>query len=321
MNRLLLSTLVALSLAACFAGRSVTVQTESNNGGGGGNGGNGGGGGGSSSSSGGGGSGQPDVIFGPSGATTLLVDNEWADAPQTGTPSYTFFSTMLGNAGVAFDTFINPDSGPDGMPTAVQMNAYDTVIWFSGAAYGSATPSLSANQETQLTNWLDQGGKALLLYTVNLVYDRGVGTWSGPETDALLANYLGVVGDAADLTSDVNGGLDDSTYVVTGAPGQLFAADKWTVASDNPIDDYADGVNVSAGTDILATVQADPDGAGSDILNVPAVIGRKNVGAKGSSIVVYAGITAEDLEAGLIGVASPQTFVNGTLTYVGFVGL
>ena len=304
MKRLLLSMLVGAAFAGCAAKTQNINNTGGNTSGnnGGNNGGNGGGTG-------------TDVLLGSSTATTLLVDNEWASSagvPNTTTPSYELFTGLMNAANFNYDTIVDVT---DGNPTYADLQLFDSVIWFSAYTYnpsGGVDFSVSPEQLQILTTWLDLGGKTLILYTCNLIYDIGTKNWNGPETNTFLTNYLGVVGDAADMSSDVNGSLNHGSYTLTGAGP--FTGDTWSIAANTPISDTADGVNVSAGTDILATVQADPDSAGSDIANVPVVVGRKNVGAKGTSTVVFVGTTIEDITPL---VYTNADIFNGLLTYAG----
>jgi hypothetical protein len=314
MKRNLLSTLacsVLLAITAFAACGPKAVETGSNGASSGGSSSNSG----TSSSSSSGGNVSTDVLLGPVTATTLIVDNEWQSSvndPNTTTPSYELFTGLATAAGINYDTIVDVT---DGNPTYADLELFDTVIWFSAYTYGSGVgASVSAEQETILTNWLDLGGKTLFLYTSNLVYDHGGGdcNWSGPVTDVLLSQYVGATGGAADMKSDVNGDLNHSSYTLTGAAG--FSGDSWSIAGNTPISDTADGINPAASVDVLATVQADPNCNSSGDLAVPVITGNKGVGLKGTSTVIFIGTTLEDITP--LAYTNADIF-NGLLTYAG----
>ena len=171
-------------------------------------------------------------------------------------------------------------------------------------------------QEQALEGWLDQGGKTVLLYSENLVYDlTGINRWAGPEQDTLLSQYVGAAGDDYDVPSDANGGtLAHSSYVVTGASGGPLANLTFHVAKDSPISSTADVIKPKSGIDTLATVSADPDGTSDR--PVPIATGNKAAGAKASSTVVYVGLPVEDIVA-VAGGASGADFFAGVLAYAG----
>ncbi|MHB8420792.1 MAG: hypothetical protein ACYDCL_22180 [Myxococcales bacterium] len=255
------------------------------------------------------------VILGPANATTLLVDNEWSG--DFTSPSYQLFTGLLTGAGINFDTFV---TAADSTPTAVDLGAYDTLVWFSGASYGDAngTPTLSKAQEAIVETWLDHGGRTLLMFSENLVYDLSDGSgWAGPETDTFLANYLGLAGDAADFPCHACSAdtVLHQNYTVTGVAGTALAGQQYDVIGDTPIKSSADAVNpgAGAGVDVLATTPGDPDTQGSDF-NVPVIVGRKGVGAAGSSQIVYVGVCVEDFPQGM---GAETSLFNGVLNYAG----
>lgn len=306
MKRTLVVILAGLASGACVVKPVGTGATNGGNNGG--------------SSGGNGGSTPTDTVFGPTAnaPVTLLVDNEWASGggADTTTPSYALFNDLLTAAGINYDTIID---ATDGHPTFAELQGYDHVFWFSAYSYGQGVnSSVSAAQEAILTSWLDLGGKTLFLYTTNLVYDRaasgGTCNWVGPETDNLLANYVGALSDASDMGTAEGTSLNHASFTVTGQAG--FAGEQWSIAANTPIGDSADGINPAAGVTVLATAVADPtcsNGAVPDIA-VPVATGQKNVGAKGTSTVVFVGFTLEDVTDLAF---TRADFFNGALTYAG----
>ncbi|HUB07231.1 MAG TPA: hypothetical protein VMB50_09520 [Myxococcales bacterium] len=300
-------------LLACAPGTRNSNIDDTNGGttGGGNNGGNNGGNG-----------GVIGTIFGP-GATTLLVDNEWANASVAFTsPSYTTYTALLTGAGIAYDTFVTDPNGTDGAPSSSDIAPYDTIVWFTGGSYGGGVgeATMTAAQEAIVTNWLDQGGRTLLLFSENLVYDLSNPhcIWGGPETDVFLVDYIGAAGDECDFPCDVctGGKVDHESYAITPATGSPLGAEPYQVVADTPVESTADAINpgVGAGVDILATVPLDPDGNGD--LPGAVVTGRKGVGALGTSQVVYVGVPVEDFTT-LTGYGDATGFFNGVLNYAG----
>jgi hypothetical protein len=239
--------------------------------------------------------------------TTLLIDHDASDnnADPTDTTaaaslSDTTFATLLQANSIAFNTFIEP-SGSTG--TALSQNTvdhggpangpYTTIVYYTGGSYGSDL-TLSSSDELILESWLDEGGHTLLLFSENLVYDIGTGDWMTPETDqtsALLADYVGAAGDAAD------GELDHVNYTAIGVAGTPFANQSYKVAKDYMgLASTADVINPATGTDALVTAMETPSGA-SAALAAPVIVGRKNVGAKKTSQVIYVGMPIEDVVA------------------------
>ena len=125
-----------------------------------------------------------------------------------------------------------------------------------------------------------------------------------------MATYLGAAGDASD------GDLDHITYTATGATGTAFAGERFHVIDDSAIASTADVVNPASGTDALVMVTENPDQALTAATSVPAAVGRKRVGAAGTSTVVYVGIPLEDVLM-TTGNNSAADFFHATLVYAG----
>jgi hypothetical protein len=250
---------------------------------------------------------------------TLLVDNDGSsnnddptDPSDSQSTSDTLFATLLQGEGLGFNTFVTDesmagDSAAD--PSTSTIANYTTIVWYTGSLSG-AQQTMSPAQETILSSWLDAGGHTLLIFSEYLFYDNGVGDWVTPETDTFLATDVGAAGDAVD------GDLNDLNYTASGLTGTAFAGESFNVAKDYRIASTADVVNPAAGTDALVTVTENPDGALAAAQAVPAVVGRKHVGANGTSTVVYVGIPLEDVLM-TTGNSSAADFFHATLVYAG----
>lgn len=226
---------------------------------------------------------------------TLLVDddgssnNDGSDA--TLSVSDTLFRDLLTGAGVGYDVQVVPSDGNG--PTAVQLGTYQRVIWYTGNRYGGDTGTLSSTDQLSLEAFLDQGARTLQLYSTELPYDVGAG-WTDTHGNDFFANYLGAQGGVEDASDGQDGSLNHATFNVTGVVGTVTAGDSYKVQSDQPLQTYTSVIHPASGTDTLLTASADPDGSGT-ARAVACVTGKKNAGAKGSSKVVYVGITLENL--------------------------
>ncbi|HEY6477118.1 MAG TPA: hypothetical protein VI456_11095 [Polyangia bacterium] len=252
---------------------------------------------------------------------TLLVDNDGtsnnedpSDTTDSQSTSDTLFATLLQGEGLGFNTFVCDETvaGTGADPTAATIANYTTIVWYTGSLYG-AHQTMSPAQEAILSSWLDAGGHTLLIFSQDLMYDNGIGDWITPETDAtdaFLADYIGAAGDADDHD------LDEVSYTATGLATTAFAGESFHVVRDAAIATTADVVNPARGTDALVTVTENPDEALTAPTAVPAAVGRKHVGAKGTSTVVYVGIPLEDVLM-TTGNNSPADFFHATLVYAG----
>ncbi len=230
--------------------------------------------------------------------TTLLIDNDGsdnnADPTDTTLPasvSDTLFASLLKGEGIGYNTFVCDQSTAGAAaadPSLSTIMGYSTIIWYTGPSYGNNV-TMSASQEAILEGWLDAGNRTLLVFSENLIYDNGETHWNEGEPDEFLASYVGAAGDADD------GDLDHVTYTATGAAGTAFAGEAFHVIQDSPIASTADVINPATGTDTLVTVVENPASQLTAATVVPAVVGRKHVGAAGTSTVVYVGIPIEDV--------------------------
>ncbi len=219
-----------------------------------------------------------------------------------------------------FTLYSEPSSGSDiNDPTYTTLTPYDTVLWFTGAEYGSTDPTVSVAQATFLTEWLDTGNKTLIIFAESLVYDDSTGNgWAGPENFALLGKtYIGAKGDLDDPQDDVTSQdvNSDGTVVVTGQSGTAFATQTWTVVNNAVVDTDFSVINPATGVDTLATISADATSAGTNSA-LPVVVGHKTAGAAGTSTVVHVGFAVENILNGG-STASQAQFLAAVQSYVG----
>ena len=116
-----------------------------------------------------------------------------------------------------YDVATNGD-GPD---YSVLSN-YNVVIWFTGECWNSAYfATLTANDETNLAQYLDNGGK-LLLCSQDYFYDRypSAGSFSSGQFPY---DYLGVASVSQDAWAHFGGTLNGSDYPFTGLSGNVYA--------------------------------------------------------------------------------------------------
>ena len=194
---------------------------------------------------------------------------------------------------------------PGGIP-ANMLAGYTNVVWYAGAA----THAPSTNQQQALEQWLDTGGKRLVVFAENLGLNLCL--WTG-ITNPFFVTYVGAVGCASDVYSYVQEApLSVTSYVVTGIDGTPFGSFTYSVTQQTPIASTADVINPATGTSTLATVSVDPTFDGGDS-PTPVVVGH----TKGTSTIVYVGLPIEDIAASSIG--TRQMFFHATLVYLGIV--
>ncbi len=302
--------LAVLLGAGCGSSSGTKTGTGGATGGGGGNGGAGGNGAsaGSAAAMGGGGGGGGSATA----SKVLLVDFDDSDnnvdaTDTTASPSDSLFAGLLQGENLRYDTFVVPEGAMPSTPAAAALAGYGTLVWYTGEQSGR-NQTLSAAQEATVEAWLDQGQKTMLVFSQQLLQGVGRDDWTSPETNVFLSNYIGAAGDAVDDLADV-------TYEAKGASGTPFANQLFQVIADTPIGSTADEVNPKTGTDTLVTVSDDPDGSGTKH-DVAVVVGRKHVGAAGTSTVVYVGMPVENIQAAPNKATAAQ-FFHAALVYAG----
>jgi hypothetical protein len=117
-------------------------------------------------------------------ASILLVDDDDNDPDVRS--YYTAALDALGRSYVVWDT-----GNSDNEPGNVALQAYQTVIWFTGHEYGGfAGPGASG--EADLSSFLSGGnGRCMILSSQDYFYDR--------DTTSFMTNYLGLGSDAGDV--------------------------------------------------------------------------------------------------------------------------
>ena len=226
-------------------------------------------------------------------ATALLVDddrsdnNDGTDNPTTSS-SDALFPMELAAKGIIYNTFVVP-TDKDG-PVADTLKKYSTVVWYTGSEYGGASHvnTISVNDEIQLKAWLDMGGKTLIIFSDEYIYDLGV-TWDDVDTTHdLFDHYIGGVG-GEEATA-----LNSTATSVTGT-GPAASVGAFTVGQPpDGINTFWNIVKPATGTDTLFTVSFDPTSSGTPS-PTPVAVGRKNVGTAGTSKVVYVGFAVENI--------------------------
>ena len=115
-------------------------------------------------------------------ATTLLVDED-----GNGPDVQSYYSTALTSAGIEFNTW-DLERHPT-LPAAF-LNSYHNVVWFTGNAY----PGPILPYESELTSFLDGGGRLLMSGQDILDQDAG--------TTAFVHNYLHIDWDGSETQND-----------------------------------------------------------------------------------------------------------------------
>lgn len=117
------------------------------------------------------GPGMPHWIFSnsPMDLEDILVVDDDGGPNNGGTylDIQSYYTDALDAAGYTYDTFevdwTNPGSVIGDGPTLTQMLDYDCIIWFTGETWGFyGVDVLTANDETNLASFLDQGGTLFL---------------------------------------------------------------------------------------------------------------------------------------------------------------
>ncbi|MCL4264016.1 MAG: hypothetical protein KJ069_12405 [Anaerolineae bacterium] len=135
------------------------------------------------------------------------------------------YTSALNNLGVTYDIWDTNNS--DNEPTAAQLAAYHTVIWFTGAEFGfpqgTGTAGPGAAGESALESWLDTN-KCLFISSQDYHYDKGL--------TSFMSTYLGV----ASVTDD------SGNYTSVTGQGAVFGG-LGPYALTYPFSDFSDIVN------------------------------------------------------------------------------
>ncbi len=257
-------------------------------------------------------------------STTLLVDNDGNTGSGDTDISLPIYEGLLANApdgGIQYQLYQEPTGGTDKLdPTSTALAGINTIIWFTGDNYGGGWGTISTAQQATLSAWLNAGGHTLIMFVPALQYDWSVG-WAGPETNTFLT-LIGEVGGAYDPNDDttgdtINEDAENNGLTVTGASGTPFAGLQWQIngaVTDLNMDNEV--INPAANVTVLATVQADPSGAGTNSA-VPIIIGYKNMGTAGTSTVVLVDTMFEDIFVPSASYNTQTDMFNAILKYTG----
>ena len=161
------------------------------------------------------GSGPPSSVF---SFTTraippvLLVDDDDNNPDVRAT-----YTAALATLGMAYDLWDTNNS--DTEPAVVDLAPYPVVIWFTGDEFGGAAGPGSTG-EAALADWLDSGGRCLLLSGQDYYYDRSL--------TPFMESHLGL----ASATSDTG------QTSVTGTGGPFVGLGPYTLSY--PFSNYSD---------------------------------------------------------------------------------
>lgn len=246
---------------------------------------------------------------------TLLVDNDASDNndPTNTNPvpstDDTLFKALLSDAGIGFATqVINSNGSSSTVPSVSTLANYSTVVWYTGNNHASgANAAITSAQETALEDWLDVGGKTLLIFSSEMLGNLNYGGWAGPPSDTFVSGYIGAIGgdfDPHSVTYSGGGIICDgaNSFVVSGIAttalaGQAFQVVKGTATA---VDDTmcASVLNPAAGTTTLATLPTQDPSSATQLTDAPAAIVTLNSAAGTGatrSKVVYVGFEVGDL--------------------------
>jgi hypothetical protein len=147
----------------------------------------------------------------------LLVEDDGAD-----TISRPYYTAALDALGFPYDIW---DASNGVEPTALDLEYYQAVIWFTGELFGGGAGP-SSGTETALAGWLDNGG-CFFISSQDWHYDTGL--------TMLMTDYLGV----ASITDD-NGDYSSVT-------GQGIFTDLGPYPLTYPFQDYSDPITPGNG--------------------------------------------------------------------------
>jgi hypothetical protein len=183
---------------------------------------------------------------------------------------------------------------------------------------------MSADQQGNLTSWLDLGGRTLVVFSEYLVgdyYGTSGEAWTTAVSIPLFNSYIPLQGAETDpyqwSATNGDGDLGESNFMLSGTStvSAAFAALTWA-DTEATTDDTVAVLNPATGTDTLATVQSDPLETNTMNITTALAVGKKLTGALKTSTAVYVGFPLEDIVPS--GAATQQAFFNGVVqTYAG----
>lgn len=207
-------------------------------------------------------------------ATTLLVDDD--ESPNNGPNPFSavpsaedaFYRSRLGG-------FDDVALGPPLTPA--QLAGYASVVWYTGKSDGPSV-NLTTADRALLLQWLDLGGKKLLLVSQNFPSDVGSG-WSN-ATDPLLRDAIGAAGSLF---------FSGMPVVVRGVVGEGTEGVVLDVRANDPLPLHVAVLNARPGTRALLTTPAKPPGGDGGVQDLPVATLRTGVGDAGTSTVAFVG--------------------------------
>ncbi|MBT8144508.1 MAG: thrombospondin type 3 repeat-containing protein, partial [Gammaproteobacteria bacterium] len=181
----------------------------------------------------------------------LLVDDD--DNDPDARAAYT---AALANLGMPHDVWDTANT--DNEPTAVQLSAYNAVVWFTGDEFGGFSGPGPAG-ESALADFLDTGG-CLLLSSQDYLYDKGTPTPAGPAAPTtFMTTHLGL----AAGTSDVE------QATVTGS-GSIFST-IGALSLNYPFSNYSDDLVPDATAEIAFNGNTSGPGGGAAINKIDGI--------------------------------------------------
>jgi hypothetical protein len=177
------------------------------------------------------GNGNVHLTWAPTGAGNLLLVDDDGSAYLDFADTQTIYMAVLDEMGITYEVYDIVDDAADG-PDAAYMGDFDVVIWECGEQW-SAGRTLTSNDEANLGDYIDAGGK-LILSAHDYLYDAYFGQ-SNFSAGSFPYDYLGISGASQDY------------FTIGESQGGPAAADV-----DGSAGSYVEGLNVQI-TDIFSS--------------------------------------------------------------------
>ena len=183
-------------------------------------------------------------------AAVLVVDDDGSVTVPVFEDLAEYYTEPLDSLGVPYNVYEVTEIGGNG-PDAETMSGYQAVIWLTGRCY-SETMTLTDDDETALSEYLDGGGK-LFLSAQDYLWDRYYGATSFAPGD-FPYDYLGISGATQDLWAIYG----DTSATIVGTAGSL--AEGLVFRFRNPFDEWAlypDNLFARDGADYVFQITGD----------------------------------------------------------------
>ncbi len=151
--------------------------------------------------------------------STLLVDDDGIGSNQGGqafSPEDSLFVSRLQAKSVAFDRFVMPYETDGGELLFGLIKSYTSVVWYTGDTWSPLFCFTSQN-ESVVSQWLNQGNRNLLLVSDGYLYEFDTDTWT-TTSSTFVSSVLGGLGVAYEADPDF-----DVVHTFTGVSGQPTA--------------------------------------------------------------------------------------------------